>query len=270
MTLAKNFGRACISPPMTTDRPAYTLGSCVAMKQKSSIRGRPTCSTMKFRSGKSVAQWSTSETSNASLSSGQIVGPLCTWMFLIPSSWAASRNRYAAGSLQLVAARAVVPLGGVELDALGPVALDVLPASCLQALVAVAGIEPGVGDELAGVLRAQRRVALGGVEALLVPLLQVGRLEDRHVDVPVLEDVLHQVVLGVLLEVLDAPVRLRRARAPGRRGSTRSSPWRTSRRPAPSCPEPRSSSAYGYRQRSTSRRPFRTRMPPRGAEALTR
>jgi hypothetical protein len=31
--------------------------------------------------------------------------------------------------------------------------------------------------------------------------------------VPVLEDVLHQVVLGVLLEVLDRPVRLRRPEA---------------------------------------------------------
>ena len=78
---------------MTTDRPAYTLGSCVAMKQKSSMRGRPTCSTMKFRPWKSVAAWSTSETSNASLSSGQIVGPLWTWMFLMPSSWARSRKR---------------------------------------------------------------------------------------------------------------------------------------------------------------------------------
>ena len=78
---------------MTTDRPAYTLGSWVAMKQKSSMRGRPTCSTMKLRSGKSVAAWSTSETSNASLSSGQIVGPLWTWMFLIPSSCDFSRKR---------------------------------------------------------------------------------------------------------------------------------------------------------------------------------
>ena len=49
---------------------------------------------------------------------------------------------------ELVAARAVVPLGGVELDALGPVAVDVL-LELLQAVVAVAGVEPGVVDELA-------------------------------------------------------------------------------------------------------------------------
>ena len=86
---------------MTTDRPAYTFGSWVAMKQKSSIRGRPTCSMMKLSSWKSVAAWSTSETSKASLSSGQIVGPLCTWMFLMPRFCAASRKRYAPGSLSL-------------------------------------------------------------------------------------------------------------------------------------------------------------------------
>ena len=89
---------------MTTASPAYTFGSWVAMKQKSSIRGRPTCSMMKLRSGKSVAQWSMSATSKASLSSGQIVGPLCTWTFLMPRFCAASRKRYAAGVAQLVPA----------------------------------------------------------------------------------------------------------------------------------------------------------------------
>ena len=62
-------------------------------------------------------------------------------------------------------------------------------------------------------LLAHQRVALGGVEALRVPLLQFRGLEDGHVHVPVLEDVLHQVVLGVLLEVLDRPVRLGRPEA---------------------------------------------------------
>jgi len=63
------------------------------------------------------------------------------------------------------------------------------------------------------VLLPHERVPLGGVEALLVPLLQVRRLEDRHVHVAVLEDVLHEVVLGVLLEVLDRPVGRGRAKA---------------------------------------------------------
>ena len=55
--------------------------------------------TMKFNPWNDVAAVSTSRTSKASLSSGQIVGPLCTWMFLIPSSWHFSRYRYAPGSL---------------------------------------------------------------------------------------------------------------------------------------------------------------------------
>ena len=93
MTLAKNFGRACMRPPSTTDRPAYTLGSCTAMKQKSSMRGMAACSTMKFRSWWSVAAASMSTGLKASLSSGQIVGPLWAWMFLMPSSWHFSRKR---------------------------------------------------------------------------------------------------------------------------------------------------------------------------------
>ena len=148
---------------------------------------------------------------------------------------------------QLVAARAVVPLRGVELHALGAVPLDVA-AQLLQAVVAVARVEPGVGDEHPRVLLAERRVPLGGVEPLLVPLLEVGRLEDRHVHVPVLEDVLHQVVFGVLLELVDRPVGLLRAEATGRRGSTRSSPWRTAPRQAPSCRARRSSSACASRR----------------------
>ena len=116
------------------------------------------------------------------------------------------------GVRELVAARAVVPLGGVQLHAPGAVPFHVLPQPH-QALIAIARVEPGVGDEHAGVLVAERRVPLRGVEAFLVPLLQVRRLEDGHVDVAVLEDVLHQVVLGVLLELLDRPVGLLRPQA---------------------------------------------------------
>jgi len=53
-----------------------------------------------------------------------------------------------AGVGQLVAPGAVVPLGGVELDALRAVGVDVL-LELFQAWVAVAGIEPGVVNELA-------------------------------------------------------------------------------------------------------------------------
>ena len=76
---------------IATARPACTFGSCVAIQQKSSSRGSPQCSTMKFRSVKSEATWSMSATSKASRSSGRIVGPLWTWMFVIPSSRQASK-----------------------------------------------------------------------------------------------------------------------------------------------------------------------------------
>jgi hypothetical protein len=52
-------------------------------------------------------------------------------------------------------------------------------------------VEPGGADELAWALPTHQRVALGGVETLLVPLLQVRRLEDPNVG----KDVPHHVVL---------------------------------------------------------------------------
>ena len=56
-------------------------------------------------------------------------------------------------------------------------------------------------------------VALGRVEALRVPLLQVGGLEDGHVDMAFLEQVAHHHVGVVALELLIGPVRLGRTEA---------------------------------------------------------
>ena len=147
--------------------------------------------------------------------------------------------------VELVAARAVVPLGRVELDALEAVALGVL-LELAQAGVAVTRVEAAVDDQLVRVPATSHRVVhLGRVEAGRVPLLQVRRLEHGDVDVAVLEHVLLEVLLGVLLEVLDRPVRLGRARGPGRRGSSRSSPRRTPRRPSPSSRDSRPRSGCG-------------------------
>jgi hypothetical protein len=49
MIWAKYPGRLWMNG-IATARPPYTLGSWVAIQQKSSSRGRPTCSTMKFSS----------------------------------------------------------------------------------------------------------------------------------------------------------------------------------------------------------------------------
>src|SRR5215207_4917940 len=121
-----------------------------------------------------------SVTSNASLSSGQIVGPLWTWMFLIPSSTHLSRNGTASGS----------------------VSFQPREPSRHSAVQDQLALEPlhGLG------------VLLDRVEALRVPLLQVRRLQQGHVDVAVDEHVLLEVVQRVLLEVLERPMRLRRAK----------------------------------------------------------
>src|SRR5205823_1014426 len=105
------------------------------------------------------------------------------------------------------ATRALIPLGRVELDALEVVALGVV-LELLQARLALARIPASVGDQAVRILLDQLRVLLECVEAVAVPLLQVGRLEDADVDVAVLENVLDEVVLRVLLELLDRPVRL--------------------------------------------------------------
>src|SRR5918999_468423 len=103
------------------------------------------------------------------------------------------------------ALRVSPPFRRIELDALAAVAVDLL-LEFLEALATLAGIEGGVQDELVWVLLRQRRVLLGGVETVLVPLLEVGGEEDRLVYVPVLEEVLHHSLFRVLLELLHRPV----------------------------------------------------------------
>ena len=167
---------------------------------------------MKFRSGKSVAQWSTSDDVERVLVQRPDRRALVHVDVLDAEFLCLLQVAVGGRVAELVTARAVVPLGGVELHALRAVPLDVA-GQLHQADVAVARVEAGVRDEHPRVLLPQGRVALGGVEPLRVPLLEVGRLEDRDVHVAVLEDVLHQVVLGVGHELLDRPVRLLRAEA---------------------------------------------------------
>src|ERR671911_1545860 len=105
-----------------------------------------------------------------------------------------------------------MPLGRVELDALQVVALSVL-LELLEARLTLARIPTTVGDQLVRILFSQLRVPLERVEAFAIPRLQVRRLEDADVDVALLEHVLDEVLLGVLLELLKRPVRLRRPEA---------------------------------------------------------
>ena len=118
-------------------------------------------------------------------------------------------ERHRLGVGQLPAARALVPLGRVELDALDAV-LRVVGLELLEPGLALTRVPAAVEEQLAGEAVQQRGVLLDVVEAVRVPLLQVRRLEDRHVDVTVLEHVLLEVLDRVLLEVLERPVRLGR------------------------------------------------------------
>src|SRR5215216_1864912 len=110
--------------------------------------------------------------------------------------------------VELPSLRRAVPLGGVELDALqSPLAHESLEDA--QALLAVARVEGAVGDQLVRVLAHQRAVVLGGVEALDVEVLQVRGLEDRLVHVSDFEEVMDEVLLGVLLVFVERPHVLR-------------------------------------------------------------
>src|SRR6185312_12007808 len=105
--------------------------------------------------------------------------------------------------VQPPAARVLVPLGGVDLDALQVPLLGVF-FELLEARVAFARVEPAVDDDPVGVLGQQvleAAVLVDGVEALGVPVVEVRRLEDDLVDVALDEHVLLE-VLGRDLEVL--------------------------------------------------------------------
>src|ERR687897_3038636 len=114
------------------------------------------------------------------------------------------------GILERPATRAVSPFGRVELDALEAVALGVF-LELLEARVAITGVPAAVDYQPVRILLGHPCVALGRIEPLGVPLLQVGRQEHADVDVAILEDILDEVLLRVLLELLDRPVRVGRA-----------------------------------------------------------
>ena len=87
----------------------------------------------------------------------------------------------ASGSVELPAARAVVPLGGVELDALEAVLLVRPPRAARRPAVAVTRVPAAVDDELVrGAARASAAFCSVVLKPVRVPLLQVRRLEDRR------------------------------------------------------------------------------------------
>src|SRR3954454_23743568 len=183
------------------------------MKQKSSIRGRPTCSTMKVQPAVVVGR----DVVDVGDVEGVLVErpdrrALVDVDVLDAELDALVEERLGLLVAQLPAARAVVPLGGVELDAL-EVVLLVVGLELLQTRRALARVEAAVDDQLAREALEQRPVHVDVIETGSVPLLQVRRLKDGLVDAAVGEDVLLEVLDRVLLELLERPVRLSRAEA---------------------------------------------------------
>ena len=88
------------------------------------------------------------------------------------------------GVVEPPAARGAAPFCGVELDAPDTVGL-LQRVQVLQRGRALAWVEGAVEDETIRVRLGDDGVLLGGVEALDVELLEIGRLDDRHVHRPV-------------------------------------------------------------------------------------
>ena len=97
-----------------------------------------------------------------------------------------------------------MPLGRVELDALEAEPLDV-GAQLVEALLPVAGVEVVVVRQPGRVGLRELRGLLGLPEAIDVELAEVGRLEDRVVDVAVVEEVLLEALAALVEVVLVAP-----------------------------------------------------------------
>ena len=106
--------------------------------------------------------------------------------------------------------RGPVPLGGVELDAFDVVGLFHV-VDVFERLLAVARIKGAVDDEPLGIALGDAGVALDGVEAVLVEVAKVGRVQDRDIVRPVDEQVVIKIVGAVLLELRLLPQLLLRA-----------------------------------------------------------
>ncbi len=105
---------------------------------------------------------------------------------------------------ELVALGFATPFGGVELDTLQLVLLR-QGMQVFQTLGAVARIESAVQDEAIRMALLHRRIALGGVETVLVEVRQVCGLQDRHVVITGDEQILEHGLGIVLFELLLRP-----------------------------------------------------------------
>ena len=166
---------------------------------------------MKLSSGKLVAAWSTSVTSKASLSSGQIVGPLWTWMFLIPSSSQCSQERHGLGILQRPAARAAAATRPCRASRPGGRSARGPPRSWRRPASPSRGSQRPLTMSLPGKRSSSAAFCSMSLKPVRVPLAC------RYVDWkiawstwPSVKTSFSKSSIGVLLEVLERPVRLGR------------------------------------------------------------
>src|SRR5881409_749789 len=117
------------------------------MKQKSSMRGSPTCSTMKLSSGY-VEGVLVQRPDRRALVDVDVVDPELLALLQVGAR---------RGVRERPAARALAPLGGVELDALDAVARVVF-LELTESRLAVTGVEAPVDFQLAREALQQRRV----------------------------------------------------------------------------------------------------------------
>src|SRR5918993_1038041 len=108
------------------------------------------------------------------------------------------------GIRELPALGVTLPLGRIELDALEIVLVYQL-LELPESLLSLARVEGAVEDELVRVLLLQDRVLFSGVEAVGEEFGQVGRLEDRNVNVARLEEIVHHILFRVLVVLLLRP-----------------------------------------------------------------
>jgi chorismate-pyruvate lyase len=81
----------------------------------------------------------------------------------------------------------------------------------LQSLVSVSRVEGAVENEALRVALLHRGIAVGRIEAVLVEIGEIGRLQDRHVIIAVHEQVVVHGLGVVFLELVFRPLLRRRA-----------------------------------------------------------
>src|SRR3984957_16941086 len=105
---------------------------------------------------------------------------------------------------QFVALGVALPFRGVELDSLDMILLAIR-VQRFQTLGAIARIEGAVENETIGMTLLHRGVAFSGVEAVLVEISEIGRLQYRHVVVSMHEQVVMHRLGVVFREFIQRP-----------------------------------------------------------------